>query len=337
MNDQKKGIFTAVLATIVTSLMIYMTDISIAKSPDENTNNQALSVENNVSTEMAPESVNVSDIGNQLATELDTSNLLPPPGPFMHGGSGDRAGFSDGRTALEAPNAPQAPIGLEVINKTLSAPVMPDINMNAPQMMKAPAIISNQETNSSSQKLVQPTLEATQPSQPNAPVGARSNADSNEMVIKSSPDTPAEPQLNMPAPEKVLEAPEPIENNIEPPEPPMNSNQQAVVVNNDMPIWMHNNDQGTSNLAPQQNNQLYQQRREPNQMNMGSMLQYHYVPIPIYPSYYPQPQMPMNNAGYYRAPVPNFWMPPVMQGQDPGINQQPEQAPSEVPANKDSN
>ena len=235
MNDQKKGIFTAVLATIVTSLMILMTDISIAKSPDENTNNQAqqaLSVENNVSTEMAPESVNVSDIGNQVAAELDTSNLLPPPGPFMHGGSGDRVGFSDGRTALEAPTAPQAPIGLEVINKTLSAPVMPDINMTAPQMIKAPAKISNQETDSSSQKLVQPTLETTQPSQPNAPVGASSNSGSNGMMTRSSPDTPVAPQLNMPSPDKIIEAPKPVENKIEPPVPPININQQPVVVNN---------------------------------------------------------------------------------------------------------
>ena len=101
---------------------------------------------------------------------------------------------------------------------------------------------------------------------------------------------------------------------------------------------MQSNDQATANLAPEQNNQLNQQRIEPNQMNMGRMPQYRYVPIPVYPSnYYPQPQMPMNNAGYYSAPVPNFWMPPVMQSEDPRINQQPEQAPSEVPANKGSN
>ena len=215
---------------------------------------------------------------------------------------------------------------------------MPNINMAAPQLMKAPATMSNQDTNSSSKKLIQPTLDAIQPSQPEAPEGGSANASSHEMVTNSSPNTPAAPQLNMPTPEKSLEAPEPVVNNIESPVAPMNPNQQPAVVGNDKPIWMQNNDKVTQNLAPQQNNQVNQQLSEQNQMNMGRMLQYRYVPMPVYPSYYyPQPQMPMNNAGYYGAPVPNFWMPPVMQGQDPRINQQFEQAPSEVPANKGSN
>jgi hypothetical protein len=142
----------------------------------------------------------------------------------------------------------------------------------------------------------------------------------------------------MPAPEKNLVAPETVVNSIESPVAPMNSNQQPTVVSNDKPIWMQNNDKVTQNLAPQQNNKVNQQLREQNQMNIGRMLQYRYVPMPAYPPYYyPQPQMPMNNAGYYSVPMPNFWMPPVMQGQDSRINQQFEQAPSEAPANKGSN
>ena len=86
MNDQKKGTFTVIVATIVTSLMILVTDNSIAKSPDVNKTDkeqQGLSVENDMPAVMAKESVDVTEIGSQVTSKQGTSNLLPPPGPFM--------------------------------------------------------------------------------------------------------------------------------------------------------------------------------------------------------------------------------------------------------------
>jgi hypothetical protein len=335
MNDLKKGALTVVVATIITSLMILMTDISIAKSPLDNSlsrEQQATGVNINSISRKAPEVFNGSVSSEKVVNRPVADTQLPPPGPFLQGPlSGSK--LSTQLKVMEAPSAPKAPVGLVIKKNT--APAKPDRMINAPAAKKPPAMSS--VSLSQPQKAVEPKINASQPNIPQAPVSTGTMLNYSKQV----PAMPASPQLNLSAPVKSVEAPVLDVKTMKPPAVPRNSSQQPTSINYDKPIWMQQNTRVIQDPNMQQAQQLMQQQgavanrmHRNNTTNKGGGQQYRYVPIPVYPSYYQQQQMPMNNSGYYNAPIPNYWALPIMPEQAQTIEKLLEPSPSSLPTNK---
>ncbi len=344
MNDLKKGALTVVVATIITSLMILMMDKSIAKSPIDNSLNreqQATGVNINSINGKALEVFNGSVSSEKVVNKPVADTQLPPPGPFLQGPLSDSK-LSTQLKVMEAPSAPKAPVGLVIKKNT--APAKPDRMINAPAAKKPPVMSS--VSLSQPQKAVEPKINASEPNIPQAPVSTGTMLNYSKQV----PAMPASPQLNLSAPVKSVEVPVLDVKTMKPPAAPRNSSQQPASINYDKPIWMQQqNTRVIQDPNMQQAQQVMQQQgavanriHSNNTMNQGGGQQYRYVPIPVYPSYYQQQQMPgyqmpMNNSGYYNAPIPNYWALPIMPGQAPINKKLLEPSSSSLPTNKGAN
>ena len=290
MNDAKKGITTAVIATVVTSAMILMSGAGIAdnsqsaEGKDESKSIEKTTIEivqeNNVTTEVITTESSINSESGNFATsnnkDVSIARIPPPPGPFSEK-EAETLVVPKAPELSAPPILPEAPkqqstVGVSVVpeapKKLVDAPVQKEAVLVAPKPLVKPEKKSA-ETNA-------PELTTQIPKQPFAPEvrslkpePIKSPQLLNDKLITNQqvPKTPVAPQVNT----------------LQKPSPKTNSNGQ--------PIWM-------------------QMPSNPN--GVRYMQQYRYMPMPVYPNYH-YPQASQYNGGYYFAPNPNQWMQGGMQ------------------------
>mgnify|MGYP001556068221 CR=1 FL=1 len=320
MNEFKKGTITVIAATIVTSGMILLTGNSIAYNKEKKEKQNEVSTVNTTgqSIPQPVESIIAADSGIQIAQNKLADIPLPPPGPFTQIGQ-DSNNVINKPQALIAPTAPKAPVATS--SKGLIPPAKPEKKPFAPEMKslqakKPVSPSSSVDVNGIDKTVSAPELKRTFPMAPSGP---------ENPVLK----TPEFPETKITAPTKTIQVP--VQKSVQamPPKAPKSLAQPQAILNNNKPIWMQQN-QGvpsSENMQPMiggsSNMGAVPQGQNPQRANV--MQQYRYVPVPIYPGYNNQ-QMPMQNGGYYFAPIPKYWMPQMMPGQAPMQQTLPQQS-----------
>ncbi|MEB8430968.1 hypothetical protein OO007_01930 [Cocleimonas sp. KMM 6892] len=271
MNDAKKGALTAVVATVVTSVMILMTGTGNADNKQSTLEkNQSISVNETTVEILVKEDSPKDEATIELTESIEASvaadakstlksSVLPPPGPFSKSTAGtlNKPQAPQLSPQPEAPKAPESLIEKPV--QTEKAPVAPKLDnssMKKPEI-KAPAKSTAEVTAKKPVKPFAPEIRSLKPELKKTP-----QLPSNKLTAKlQKPKMPVAPEGN----------------NLKKESPKTQLNGQ--------PIWM-------------------QMPGNPN--GVRYMQQYRYVPMPVYPNYH-FPQQPQLNGSYYFAPIPNQW------------------------------
>jgi len=279
MSTSHKGKLAIVVATVVVSGMILLSESSIAETKPQVS----------VNTEGALEKgLMKSDTGTVIQQNVSKKNkiidlpkkdvmLAPPPGPFLN------EELSASPQRKKSPIAPKAPV--QAAHK-IQIPASPVNSLS----LKATPVQPNNNVGSKA-KLKPPVAPLSSPSKPSFGNVKQHDAPKLTQKIHAAPSGGQAPDLSK----------------SKPPSPQFNG--QPAMISPNAPIWSQKG-QGTNfgsnhpKVAPNINGP------EMNNNNVGlgyPVQQYMYVPVPMMPSNIIAPQMPIFNR--VPAPMPNYWVP----------------------------
>ncbi len=285
MDLLNKGIFTVVIATVVTSAMILLVDSSVAENKIKVDATSQVSTTSNAKELVDPQNNTNASMSDgqkseaQVNQKVKTAGVLPPPGPFAKESMQISPENLNKPSKPNSPTAPSLTTNTTEVKKPVINATKPEKSFAQPTMdVASPQIKPSPE---------QPKQEESTLQQPVSPKQPESNVTSNtnQDVVK-----PKAPQLQAVAPQ-----PKTMQQSA-PKMPPPNG-----AIKRNAPIWSKGNQASLGVTNPPVAN-----------WNLNNQQQYMYAPMP---NFYAPNMNTMGYTNYYYPSVPQVWMPPIMPNQ----------------------